>query len=133
VVPGKVVALSPVIENDRSWKVYCKPNASTKAENGGAFTSVKIGQAVKGKLVLSAIESPVLPDSAVFLRDGKNFCFVQTGSNNPKMKAYALTPIVVVGRQKNQVVLSQSPKGNVVVGGAYSLWMMWDASRNAEE
>lgn len=133
VVPGKVVALSPVIENDRSWKVYCKPNASTKAENGGAFTSVKIGQAVKGKLVLSAIESPVLPDSAVFLRDGKNFCFVQIGSNNPKMKAYALTPIVVVGRQKNQVVLSQSPKGNVVVGGAYSLWMMWDASRNAEE
>jgi hypothetical protein len=75
----------------------------------------------------------VLPDSAVFLRDGKNFCFVRIASSNPKKSAYVLTPIVVTGKQKNKVIVAQAPNGPIVVGGAYSLWMMWDASRNTEE
>ena len=136
-VPGKVVALSPIIETDRSWKIYCKPNiaASVGRNTSGPVNpaDVKIGQAVRGKLILNAVESIVLPDSAVFLRDGKNFCFVRISSSDPKKTAYVLTPIVVTGRQKNKVILAQSPSGPIVVGGAYSLWMMWDASRNAEE
>jgi hypothetical protein len=75
----------------------------------------------------------VLPDSAVFLRDGKYFCFVRTSSTNPKTTAYVLTPIVVTGKQENKVILANSPQGSVVVGGAYSLYMMWDASRNSED
>ena len=136
-VPGKVVALSPIIEADRSWKIYCKPNiaASVGRNTSGPVNpaDVKIGQAVQGKLILNAVESLVLPDSAVFLRDGKNFCFVRITSSDPKKTAYVLTPIVVTGRQKNKVIIAQSPNGSIVVGGAYSLWMMWDASRNAEE
>jgi cobalt-zinc-cadmium efflux system membrane fusion protein len=136
-VPGKVVALSPIIEADRSWKIYCKPNNATSvnqnAEGMMNVANVKIGQAVQGKLILNAVESLVLPDSAVFLRDGKNFCFVRILSSDPKKTAYVLTPIVVTGRQKNKVIIAQSPNGSIVVGGAYSLWMMWDASRNAEE
>lgn len=136
-VPGKVVALSPIIEADRSWKIYCKPNiaASVSRNTSGPVNpaDVKIGQAVQGKLILNAVESLVLPDSAVFLRDGKNFCFVRITSSDPKKTAYVLTPIVVTGRQKNKVIIAQSPNGSIVVGGAYSLWMMWDASRNAEE
>ena len=136
-VPGKVVALSPIIETDRSWKIYCKPNiaASVGRNTSGPVNpaDVKIGQAVRGKLILNAVESIVLPDSAVFLRDGKNFCFVRISSSDPKKTAYVLTPIVVTGRQKNKVIIAQSPSGPIVVGGAYSLWMMWDASRNAEE
>lgn len=135
-VPGKVVALSPIIETDRSWKIYCKPiNATSVNQNaeGKNVANVKIGQAVQGKLILNAVESMVLPDSAVFLRDSKNFCFVRISSSDPKKTAYVLTPIVVTGRQKNKVILAQSPSGPIVVGGAYSLWMMWDASRNTEE
>lgn len=136
-LPGKVVAVSPVIETDRSWKIYCKPtNSATSANNSkGSFNlpPVKIGQAVQGKLILNAVESLVLPDSAVFLRDGKNFCFVRIASSNPKKSAYVLTPIVVIGKQKNKVIVAQAPNGPIVVGGAYSLWMMWDASRNTEE
>jgi cobalt-zinc-cadmium efflux system membrane fusion protein len=135
-VPGKVVALSPIIEADRSWKIYCKPNNATSVNpnaEGMNVANVKIGQAVQGKLILNAVESMVLPDSAVFLRDSKNFCFVRISSSDPKKTAYVLTPIVVTGRQKNKVILAQSPSGPIVVGGAYSLWMMWDASRNAEE
>ncbi len=136
-VPGKVVALSPIIEADRSWKIYCKPNIAASVSRNTSVpvnpADVKIGQAVQGKLILNAVESMVLPDSAVFLRDSKNFCFVRISSSDPKKTAYVLTPIVVTGRQKNKVILAQSPSGPIVVGGAYSLWMMWDASRNAEE
>ena len=136
-VPGKVVALSPIIEADRSWKIYCKPNIAASVSRNTSVpvnpADVKIGQAVQGKLILNAVESMVLPDSAVFLRDSKNFCFVRISSSDPKKTAYVLTPIVVTGRQKNKVILAQSPSGPIVVGGAYSLWMMWDASRNTEE
>jgi cobalt-zinc-cadmium efflux system membrane fusion protein len=136
-VPGKVVALSPIIEADRSWKIYCKPNIAASVSRNTSVpvnpADVKIGQAVQGKLILNAVESMVLPDSAVFLRDSKNFCFVRISSSDPKKTAYVLTPIVVTGRQKNKVILAQSPSGPIVVGGAYSLWMMLDASRNTEE
>lgn len=137
-IPGKVVAVSPVIETDRSWKIYCKPTNAASVNGGNAsgsasVSNIKIGQAVQGKLILNAVESMVLPDSAVFLRDGKNFCFVRILSVDPKKTAYVLTPIVVTGRQKGKVIVAQSPSGPIVVGGAYSLWMMWDASRNAEE
>ncbi|NBQ54993.1 MAG: hypothetical protein EBU49_15635, partial [Proteobacteria bacterium] len=119
-VPGKVVALSPIIEADRSWKIYCKPNNATSVNQnaeGMNVANVKIGQAVQGKLILNAVESLVLPDSAVFLRDGKNFCFVRILSSDPKKTAYVLTPIVVTGRQKNKVIIAQSPNGSIVVGG----------------
>jgi cobalt-zinc-cadmium efflux system membrane fusion protein len=134
-IPGKVVAVSPIIETDRSWKIYCKPTNTFPVHGASSMNSanVKIGQAVQGKLILNAVESMVLPDSAVFLRDGKNFCFVRISSSDPKKTAYMLTPIVVTGKQKNKVILAQSPNGPIVVGGAYSLWMLWDASRNAEE
>jgi cobalt-zinc-cadmium efflux system membrane fusion protein len=135
-IPGKVVAVSPVIETDRSWKIYCKPtaNADNRNRSGSVFANqIKIGQAVQGKLIMNAVESMVLPDSAVFLRDGKYFCFVRTSSTNPKTTAYVLTPIVVTGKQENKVILANSPQGSVVVGGAYSLYMMWDASRNSED
>lgn len=136
-IPGKVAAVSPVIETDRSWKIYCKPTIAASVNGNGSGSrrsaNIKIGQAVQGKLVLNAVESLVLPDSAVFLRDGKNFCFVRILSSDAKKSAYVLTPIVVTGKQKNKVIMAQSPNGAIVVGGAYSLWMMWDASRNTEE
>lgn len=135
-IPGKVVAVSPVIETDRSWKIYCKPKGSAfdrKNSETIPADQVKIGQAVQGKIILNAIESVVLPDSAVFLRDGKYFCFVKMVSPDPKKTAYVLTPIVVTGKQDHKVVLANSPQGAVVVGGAYSLYMMWDASRNSED
>jgi hypothetical protein len=51
----------------------------------------------------------------------------------PQGDRYVLTPIVVVGNHEQSVIVGNPPKDPVVLKGAYSLWMMWDAQQSAEE
>jgi multidrug efflux pump subunit AcrA (membrane-fusion protein) len=127
-VKGRVAAVSPSINADRTWKIYCVPEAGVL--KGGA-TKMRVGQAIKGNIAVQSNGAFVLPESAVFQRDGKYFCF--TKSTAAKKNIFVLTPIVVIGTHENAMVIQQPPAHPVVVKGAYSLWMMWDAKQSAEE
>ncbi len=125
-VVGRVAAVSPSIQSDRTWKIYCVP--VNKADRK---VSLRVGQAIKGKIAVQSNGAFVLPESAVFQRDGKYFCFTQSGGTGST--TFLLTPIVVIGQHEQSVVLSNPPSQPVVTQGAYSLWMMWDAKQSAEE
>lgn len=125
-VVGRVAAVSPSIQSDRTWKIYCVP--VNKADRK---VSLRVGQAIKGKIAVQSNGAFVLPESAVFQRDGKYFCFTQSGGTGST--TFLLTPIVVIGQHEDSVVLSNPPSQPVVTQGAYSLWMMWDAKQSAEE
>jgi membrane fusion protein, heavy metal efflux system len=125
-IVGRVAAVSPSIQSDRTWKIYCVP--VNKADRK---VSLRVGQAIKGKIAVQSNGAFVLPESAVFQRDGKYFCFTQSGGTGST--TFLLTPIVVIGQHEQSVVLSNPPSQPVVTQGAYSLWMMWDAKQSAEE
>ncbi|MEK0439606.1 MAG: hypothetical protein RLZZ504_522 [Bacteroidota bacterium] len=125
-IVGRVAAVSPSIQSDRTWKIYCVP--VNKADRK---VSLRVGQAIKGKIAVQSNGAFVLPESAVFQRDGKYFCFTQSGGTGST--TFLLTPIVVIGQHEQSVVLSNPPAQPVVTRGAYSLWMMWDAKQSAEE
>ena len=126
-INGRVAAVSPSIQSDRTWKIYCVPQGSSN----GKGHSLRVGQAIKGKISVQSINAFLLPESAVFQRDGKHFCFVKL--TTPQGDRYVLTPIVVVGNHEQSVIVGNPPKDPVVLKGAYSLWMMWDAQQSAEE
>lgn len=123
---GRVAAVSPSIQSDRTWKIYCVP-----ADKNAGKSVFRVGQAIKGKIAVESNGAFVLPESAVFQRDGKYFCFTQLGDK--ASTTFLLTPIVVIGQHEQSVVLSNPPTQPVVTKGAYSLWMMWDAKQSAEE
>ncbi len=125
-IVGRVAAVSPSIQSDRTWKIYCIP-----VNNADKKVSLRVGQAIKGKIAVQSNGAFVLPESAVFQRDGKYFCFTQSGGTGST--TFLLTPIVVIGQHEESVVLSNPPSQPVVTQGAYSLWMMWDAKQSAEE
>jgi cobalt-zinc-cadmium efflux system membrane fusion protein len=125
-IVGRVAAVSPSIQSDRTWKIYCVP-----VNNADSKVSLRVGQAIRGKIAVQSNGAFVLPESAVFQRDGKYFCFTQSGG--PGSTTFLLTPIVVIGQHEQSVVLSNPPSQPVVTQGAYSLWMMWDAKQSAEE
>lgn len=125
-IVGRVAAVSPSIQSDRTWKIYCVP-----VNNADSKVSLRVGQAIKGKIAVQSNGAFVLPESAVFQRDGKYFCFTQSGGTGST--TFLLTPIVVIGQHEQSVVLSNPPSQPVVTQGAYSLWMMWDAKQSAEE
>lgn len=127
-IVGRVAAVSPSIQSDRTWKIYCTPSAERIAKSDAKY---RVGQAIKGKIAVQSNGAFVLPESAVFQRDGKYFCFTQFGG--PGSTSFLLTPIVVIGQHEQSVVLSNPPSQPVVTQGAYSLWMMWDAKQSAEE
>ena len=126
-INGRVAAVSPSIQSDRTWKIYCVPQGSSN----GKGHSLRVGQAIKGKISVQSSNAFLLPESAVFQRDGKHFCFVKL--TTPQGDRYVLTPIVVVGNHEQSVIVGNPPKDPVVLKGAYSLWMMWDAQQSAEE
>jgi membrane fusion protein, heavy metal efflux system len=126
VVNGRVAAVSPSIQSDRTWKIYCAPQSKL-----GRIDGVRVGQAIKGRIAVQSNNAYLLPESSVFQRDGKHFCFVKSILNQADV--YVLTPIVVVGNHEQSVIISNPPKDPVVLKGAYSLWMMWDAQQSAEE
>lgn len=125
-IVGRVAAVSPSIQSDRTWKIYCVPVNKVDRK-----VSLRVGQAIKGKIAVQSNGAFVLPESAVFQRDGKYFCFTQSGGTGST--TFLLTPIVVIGQHEQSVVLSNPPAQPVVTQGAYSLWMMWDAKQSAEE
>ena len=127
-IVGRVAAVSPSIQSDRTWKIYCTPSAERSAKSDAKY---RVGQAIKGKIAVQSNGAFVLPESAVFQRDGKYFCFTQSGGTGST--TFLLTPIVVIGQHEESVVLSNPPSQPVVTQGAYSLWMMWDAKQSAEE
>lgn len=126
-INGRVAAVSPSIQSDRTWKIYCVPQGSSNGKGHG----LRVGQAIKGKISVQSSNALLLPESAVFQRDGKHFCFVKL--TTPQGDRYVLTPIVVVGNHEQSVIVGNPPKDPVVLKGAYSLWMMWDAQQSAEE
>lgn len=126
-INGRVAAVSPSIQSDRTWKIYCVPQGSSN----GKGHSLRVGQAIKGKISVQSSNAFLLPEFAVFQRDGKHFCFVKL--TTPQGDRYVLTPIVVIGNHEQSVIVGNPPKDPVVLKGAYSLWMMWDAQQAAEE
>jgi cobalt-zinc-cadmium efflux system membrane fusion protein len=126
VINGRVAAVSPSIQSDRTWKIYCTP--SGKGNNAG---DLRVGQAIKGQIAVKSNGAFVLPGSAAFQRDGKYFCFTQAGTGAKAV--FVLTPIVVLGNHEESVILASPPTAPVVIKGGYSLWMMWDSQQSSEE